>query len=56
MWIAFIIAFAIVAFGVANIDRANRLESECIGTEWFEGCQHKDELTQTEENQNAFMD
>lgn len=29
---------------------------EGIGTEWFEGCQHKDELIQTEENQNESLD
>ena len=29
---------------------------EGIGTEWFEGCRHKDELTETEEQQNESMD
>lgn len=29
---------------------------EGIGTDWFEGCQHKDELTETEEKQNESMD
>ena len=29
---------------------------EGIGTDWFEGCQHKNELAETEETQNESMD